>query len=66
MGRSTESTLDDSLRLSVLDERLAVCRLDPQSGIPTWVTEASFFSVTQTTDELSVVCPEEHVPSGVR
>jgi hypothetical protein len=66
MGRSTESTLDDSLRLSVLDERLAVCRLDPRSGIPTWITEASFFSVTQTTDELSVVCPEEHVPSGVR
>src|SRR5918997_2153919 len=66
MSGSAERTPDDSLRLSVLDERLAVCRLDPRSEVPTWITEASFFSVTQTTDELSVVCPEEHVPSGVR
>ena len=54
-----------SLRLSVLEERLAVCRLDPQAEIPAWATNAPFFSLTRTADELSVVCPERSVPAGV-
>lgn len=58
-------TRDASLNLSVLDERLAVCRLEPGSGIPAWATDAPFFSVTHTADELSVVCPEERVPVGI-
>lgn len=53
-----------SLRLVVLDERLAVCRLEPDAGVPAWATVGGFFSVTRTEDELSVVCPEEHVPEG--
>ena len=53
-----------SLRLVVLDERLAVCRLEPDAGIPAWATAGDFFSVTRTEDELSVVCPEEYVPEG--
>ena len=56
---------DRSLSLSVLGEKLAVCRLDPPAQIPSWATGAPFFSVTRTADELSVVCPEEHVPPGV-
>jgi hypothetical protein len=56
---------DASLRLSVLGERLAVCSLDPRTQIPAWAASAPFFSVTRTFDELSVVCPEEHVPAGI-
>lgn len=52
-----------SLRLTVLDYRLAVCRLDPGAEIPAWATAAPFFTVTRTADELSVVCPEAHVPA---
>lgn len=52
------------LTLAVLEERLAVCRLDA-GEIPPWATEASYFSVTRTEDELSIVCPEENVPEGV-
>jgi uncharacterized protein len=33
--------------------------------IPAWATVASFFSVTRTEDELSVVCPEANVPEDV-
>ena len=65
MGNPIESTPNASLRLSVLEERLAVCRLDPPAEIPEWATSAPFFSVTRTPDELSIVCPEEHVPPGV-
>jgi uncharacterized protein len=55
-----------SLRLTVLTEPLAGCRLEPDAEVPPWAGSASggFFSVTRTTDELSVVCPEEQVPEG--
>lgn len=53
------------LILTVLEGRLAVCRLDAGAEIPTWATGPPFFSVTRTEDELSVVCPEEEVPENV-
>ena len=53
------------LTLTVLEERLSICRLEPGTDVPGWVTGAPFFSVTRTQDELSVVCPEEYVPGGV-
>jgi uncharacterized protein len=59
-----ESTPPASLRLSVLEHRLAVCRLEPDSEIPAWVAGAPFFCVARTAGELSVVCPEELVPAG--
>jgi uncharacterized protein len=62
--RTTGNVPYVSLRLSVLDDRLAVCRLDPGAEIPAWATAAPFFSVTRTSDELSVICPEARVPAG--
>ena len=54
------------LELVILDERLAVCRLDRETASPRGPTRGGFFSVTRTHDELSVVCPEASVPEGVR
>lgn len=54
-----------SLTLSVLPERYAVCRFDPHEPIPAWATRSQFFTVTRTTDELSLTCPETDVPSDV-
>jgi hypothetical protein len=65
VGNPVESTPGTSLRLSVFAKRLAVCRLDPGSEIPAWATAASFFSVTRTPGELSIVCPEQVVPPKV-
>ena len=45
--------------------RLAVCRLDPQVAVPDWALSGDFFSITRTTDELSIVCSEAGVPEGV-
>ena len=53
------------LTLTVLEGRLAVCRLEAGTEIPAWATDASFFSVTRTVDELSIVCPEKNVPEGI-
>ncbi len=54
------------LTLSVMSLSLTVVRLDPSSAIPLWATEGDFFSVTKTSDELSVVCPEDKVPQDVK
>ncbi len=41
--------------------------MDPSSPIPSWaINGAGFFSITKTSDELSVVCPEEKVPRDVK
>ena len=52
------------LSLSLLSERLAICRLGPNEAIPQWVFSMSFWSVTRTDEELSVILPEELVPSS--
>ena len=54
------------LELLILDDRLAVCRLDQGSGVPSWATGGDFFSITRTSEELSVVCQDSIVPEGVR
>ncbi|MBI4630526.1 MAG: ACT domain-containing protein [Chloroflexi bacterium] len=54
-----------SLTLSVLPERYAACRFDSNEPIPAWATRSQFFTVTRTTDELSITCPEADVPRDV-
>ena len=65
-GEDERGAARSSLKLKKLDGRVAVCRLAPSSGIPGWASGAEFFSATRTGDELSVVCPQENVPAGVR
>jgi hypothetical protein len=50
------------LRLVVLPDLFAVCRLDPVASLPSWAIAGNFFSITRTADELSVVCHQEAVP----
>lgn len=52
------------LTLRLLPDTLAVCRLEPDAAMPWWATVAPFFSVTRTTEELSVVCAASRVPRG--
>lgn len=51
------------LCLSVLTERLAICRLSPDEPIPELLAHAQFWSATRTDEELSIVVPEETVPA---
>src|SRR3989344_3290053 len=46
------------LNLTVLPETLAVCRFNSKSDIPVWAQSGSFYSITKTEDELSIVCSE--------
>ena len=48
--------------LSLLPERFAISRLAADSPIPAWAMQGSFFSVTRTGDELSIVTESSRVP----
>lgn len=52
----------DSLTLVALPDTFAVCRLDPTAAIPEWAMRGSFYAVTRTADELSIVCREADAP----
>ncbi len=56
---------DLKLTLSILQDKFAICRLDKDARIPDWALTGSFFSITRTPDELSVVCPQTNVPEGM-
>jgi hypothetical protein len=52
--------------LIVLEARFAVTRLPPGMPIPAWARDASFASIVRTHDELSIISPEEIVPSDLK
>ena len=56
-----------SLALRLLPGRCAVCRLDPHAPLPAWAfhNDATFWSLTRTPDELSLVCDQDSVPPSV-
>ncbi len=51
--------------LSILPEKLGICRFAERSDIPDWAKDLSFCSITRTKTELSIVCPQEDIPGGV-
>jgi hypothetical protein len=58
--------LERKLRYSLLAGRYAICRLLPTLDVPEWAFRKSgFCSVTQTSDELSIVCAEDAIPREV-
>jgi uncharacterized protein len=53
-----------NLNLSLLEGRFAVVQLEPNASIPAWVLEGGFFTVSKTSEELSIVCLESNVPTN--
>ena len=50
---------------TVLPEIFAIVRLAADAPLPLWAIDGDFFSVTRTSDELSVVCRANQVPSSL-
>ena len=65
-NRGRKGMKPSKLILSILPETLAICRLEKDSPIPEWVLTASFFSITRTDRELSIVCTQLNIPEGVK
>ena len=53
------------LTMKLLPERYGVCRLNAGCMIPQWALSGDFFSITCTSDELSVVCLENGIPEEI-
>lgn len=58
--------LDLKLTLSILPETLVICQMDKDARIPDWLLASTFYSITKTAKELSVVCPQTNVPEGIK
>lgn len=57
--------MPDHLSLMLLPSTLAICRLEPAAALPAWAAAGSFYAVTRTSEELSVVCEQHLVPADV-
>lgn len=60
--------MKENLTLQVLKKKLAICRLESSSPIPSWAlnVQSDFLSITKTADELSIVCEQSIVPKDVK
>jgi len=54
------------LTLSISPEKFGICHFDKKSPLPDWaIGETSFTSITRTSDELSIILPQDKIPGGV-
>jgi len=54
------------LTLLLLEGCLAICRLPANSKVPTWaLAKGPLSSITRSATELSIICTETAVPSGI-
>ena len=57
--------MPDNLILTLLPEKLGVCRLESGMPLPGWLSKSrSFYSATGTADETSLVCREDLIPEN--
>ena len=55
------------LTLTFLPDQFSICRMDPNAGVPAWVFQGTFYSITKAPDEqLSIVCSSQYVPADVK
>ncbi len=64
-GRCTAiNYIEEDVVLTILPERLGVCRFKNEMPYPDWLIKSgTFFSLTKTVDETSIVCREELIPA---
>ena len=60
------TVIDRRFELSLLPERFAIVRLAPDAPVPFWAAQGSFFSITRTAEELSIVTAARNIPEGVQ
>ena len=53
------------LKLELLHDTFAICRLAPGAAVPEWAT-GEIMSITRTPAELSIVCSQDAVPENAK
>ena len=54
-----------TLTLKLLEPHFGILKLPPTQPFPDWLAAAQVYFVARTADELSVMCPETHIPPDV-
>lgn len=54
------------LTLNVLKGDYAIIQLAPSDPLPLWATQGSFFCITKTQEELSLVVDQDRIPQGLK
>ncbi len=54
------------LKFRCLQSTYAIVKVEADSPVPDWTARGEFTSVTRTRDELSIVCPADHLPPEVK
>lgn len=54
------------LTFILIDGLFSLCRLAAEDAIPSWALSSSFYTISKTSDELSVVCESQHVPAIIK
>ncbi|WP_343342764.1 ACT domain-containing protein [Terrisporobacter petrolearius] len=52
--------------MKLLKEKYGVCRLNKTELIPEWARNSDFFSITKTSDKLSIVCFQDNIPNDIK
>lgn len=60
-----EELAERVLTMELMKGLYGVCRLNSDEVLPEWAFQGSFYSITKTSDELSVVCSQENIPKGI-
>jgi hypothetical protein len=55
-----------SFELSLLSETFTICHLASDAAVPEWATRGQFFSITRTSDELSLITDTIFVPEKLQ
>lgn len=58
--------IEKILTMKLFKDKYGVCRLAKTESIPKWSQDSDFFSITKTSDELSIVCLEDSIPSDIK
>ncbi len=53
------------LNIQLLDADYSICKLGATDAIPAWVAASNFYTITKSSDELSIVCQSKFVPTLV-
>ena len=54
------------LKLIILAGNYSLCRLNHNDALPSWVFDSSFYTISKTETELSIICESQFVPSSVK
>ncbi|NLM04022.1 MAG: ACT domain-containing protein [Clostridiales bacterium] len=54
------------LKMKLFENKYGVCRLNKDDEIPQWAKNTDFYSITKTSDELSIVCCQSSIPADIK